>query len=546
MTTEVKFGDATRERLLRGVDTLADAVKATLGPKGRTVLIKTGFSPAKISNDGVTVARSVQLSDPVEAMAADVVREAAARTGDQVGDGTTTATVLAQAIVREGLKAVAAGLNPMDLKRGVDLATETAVKDIQRRSKPVEGRDQVIQVGTISANGDAAIGAMVADAIEKVGHEGAVTVEEAKGTETALEIVEGLQFDRGYLSPYFITEAEGMRAELEEPLILLHEKKISDINALIPLLESVLKAGRPLLIVAEDLEADVLATLVVNRLRAGFKVVAVKAPGFGDRRRAMLEDIAIVVGGQLISEDLGSKLETVTLDMLGRAKRVIVTKDDTTLVGGAGDKAAIDGRVAQLRQLSEKATSDYDREKLEERRAKLSGGVAVIRVGGATDVEVKERKDRVDDAVHATKAAMEEGVIAGGGLAFLHAARALSDVKPGNDDQRMGVDILRRALTAPTFEIASNAGVNGALVVGRLLESSDTNHGFDAQNGVYGDLFAAGVIDPTKVARLALQNAASVAGLLITTQVVVHDKPKPPGRGRGGGPDDLEGLESEF
>ena len=387
MTTEVKFGDAARERLLRGVDTLADAVKATLGPKGRTVLIKTGFSAAKISNDGVTVARSIQLSDPVEATAAEVVREAAARTGDQVGDGTTTAMVLAQAIVREGLKAVAAGLNPMDLKRGIDLATDAAVKDIQRRSKPVAGREQVTQVGTISANGDADIGAMVADAIEKVGQEGAVTVEEAKGTETALEIVEGLQFDRGYLSPYFITDVEGMRAELEEPLILLHEKKISDINALIPLLEAVLKAGRPLLIVAEDLEADVLATLVVNRLRAGFKVVAVKAPGFGDRRRAMLEDIAIVVGGQLISDDLGRKLESVTLEMLGRAKRVIVTKDDTTLVGGAGEKAAINARIAQLRQQAEKATSDYDREKLEERRAKLSGGVAVIRVGGATDVE---------------------------------------------------------------------------------------------------------------------------------------------------------------
>lgn len=546
MTTEVKFGDAARERLLRGVDTLADAVKATLGPKGRTVLIKTGFAAAKISNDGVTVARSIQLSDPVEATAAEVVREAAARTGDQVGDGTTTATVLAQAIVREGLKAVAAGLNPMDLKRGIDLATDAAVKDIQRRSKPVAGREQVTQVGTISANGDADIGAMVADAIEKVGQEGAVTVEEAKGTETALEIVEGLQFDRGYLSPYFITDVEGMRAELEEPLILLHEKKISDINALIPLLESVLKAGRPLLIVAEDLEADVLATLVVNRLRAGFKVVAVKAPGFGDRRRAMLEDIAIVVGGQLISDDLGRKLESVTLEMLGQAKRAIVTKDDTTLVGGGGEKAAINARIVQLRQQAEKASSDYDREKLEERRSKLSGGVAVIRVGGATDVEVKERKDRVDDAVHATKAAMEEGVIAGGGLAFLHATRALAEVKPGNDDQRMGVEILRRALTAPTFEIASNAGVNGALVVGRLLETSDTNHGFDAQAGVYGDLLAGGVIDPTKVARLALQNAASVAGLLITTQVVVHDKPRPPGRGRGGGAEDLEGLEAEF
>lgn len=530
MTTEVKFGEAARARLLRGVDTLADAVKATLGPKGRAVLIKTGFPAAKICNDGVTVARSIQLEDPVEAAGAEVVREAAARTGDVVGDGTTTATVLAQAIVREGLKAIAAGLNPMDLKRGVDLSAQTAVQDIKRRSKPIAGREQIVQVAAISANGDQAIGAIVADAIEKVGQEGAVTVEEAKGTETALEIVEGLQFDRGYLSPYFITEVESMRAELEEPLILLHEKKISDLTGLIPLLEQVLKTGRPLLIIAEDLDADVLATLVVNRLRGGFKVAAVKAPGFGERRRAMLEDIAIVVGGQLISEDLGRKLETVSVEMLGRAKRVIVTKEDTTLVGGAGDKAAIEGRIAQLRQETEKATSDYDREKLEERRAKLSGGVAVIRVGGATDVEVKERKDRVDDAVHATKAAMEEGVIAGGGLAFLHAVRALADAKPANDDQRMGVEILRRALTAPAFEIASNAGVNGALVVGRLLESNDPNQGFDAQNGVYGDLLAAGVIDPTKVARLALENAASVAGMLLTTQVIVHDKPKPPRR----------------
>jgi chaperonin GroEL len=546
MATEVKFGETARQRLLRGVDTLADAVKATLGPKGRTVLIKTGFSAPKICNDGVTVARSIQLSDPVEATAAEVVRDAAARTGDLVGDGTTTATVLAQAIVREGLKAVAAGLNPMDLKRGVDLAAQAAVKDIQRRSKPVAGRDQVTQVGTISANGDAAIGALVADAIDKVGHDGAVTVEEAKGTETALEIVEGLQFDRGYLSPYFVTEVEGMRAELEDPLILLHDKKISDINALIPLLEAVLKLGRPLLIVAEDLDTDVLATLVVNRLRAGFKVAAVKAPGFGDRRRAMLEDIAIVVGGQLISEDLGHKLENVTVEMMGRAKRAIITKDDTTLVGGAGDKAAITARIAQLRQQAEKATSDYDREKLEERRAKLSGGVAVIRVGGATDVEVKERKDRVDDAVHATKAAMAEGVIAGGGLAFLHAVRALDDIKPANDDQRMGVDIMRRALTAPTFEIVHNAGVNGALIVGRLLEAADVNYGFDAQTGEYGDLFAGGVIDPTKVARLALESAASVAGLLITAQVVVHDKPKPPGRGRADVSEELEGLDSEF
>lgn len=546
MATEVRFGDAARERLLKGVDTLADAVKATLGPKGRTVLIKTGLSPAKVSNDGAIVARSIQLSDPLEATAAEVIREAAARTGDMVGDGTTTATVLAQAIVREGLKAVAAGLNPMDLKRGIDMAAEAVVKDIQRRSHPVRGSAQVRQVGAISANGDAEIGAMVADAIEKVGHEGAVTVEEAKGTETALEIVEGLQFDRGYLSPYFITEVEGMRAELEDPMILLHEQKISDLNALVPLLEMVLKAGRPLLVIAEDLDADVLATLVVNRLRGGFKVAAVKAPGFGDRRRAMLEDIAIVVGGQLVSEDLGHKLESVTLDMLGRAKRAIVTKDDTTLVGGAGHKAQIAARIGQLRQQEEKATSDYDREKLEERRAKLSGGVAVIRVGGATDVEVKERKDRVDDAVHATKAAIEEGIIAGGGLAFLHAARALAELRPDNDDQRTGVDILRRALTAPAFEIANNAGVNGALVVGRLLEADNSDYGFDAQKGAYGDLFAAGVLDPTKVARLALLNAASVAGLLLTTQVVVHDKPRPQGRGRGAAAEDYEEMGMDF
>jgi chaperonin GroEL len=460
-------------------------------------------------------------------MGAEVVREAASRTGDLVGDGTTTATVLAQAIVREGLKAVAAGLNPMDLKRGIDLAVKAAVKDIQRRSRPIKDHDQVAQIGTISANGDADIGAMVADALERVGKEGAVTVEEAKGTETELEIVEGLQFDRGYLSPYFITEPDGMKAELDEPLVLLHEKKISDIKAIIPILEEVLKAGRTLLIIAEDLDADVLATLVVNRLRAGMKIVAVKAPGFGDRRRAMLEDIAIVCGGQLVTEDLGQKLENVTVEMLGRAKRAIVTRDDTTLVGGVGSKKDIEARITQIRQQIEKTTSDYDREKLEERRAKLAGGVAVIRVGGATDVEVKERKDRVDDAVHSAKAAMEEGVLAGGGVGYLHSARALTDLATGNDDQRMGVDILRRALSAPAFEIASNAGENAALIVGRLLEAKSTDEGFDAQRSVFGDMIAAGIIDPTKVVRLALENAASVASLLITTQVLVHEKPEP-------------------
>jgi len=544
MPTEVKFGEAGRERLLHGVDILANAVKATLGPKGRTVLIKAGFGPAKISNDGVTVARSIQLSDPVEAMGAEVVREAASRTGDLVGDGTTTAAVIAQAIVREGLKAVAAGLNPMDLKRGIDVAVKAAISDMQRRSRPVKDRAQVVQVGTISANGDADIGAMVADALEKVGKEGAVTVEEAKGTETELEIVEGLQFDRGYMSAYFITEPEGMKAELEEPLILLHEKKISDIKALVPVLEEVLKAGRPLLIVAEDLDTDVLATLVVNRLRAGMKIVAVKAPGFGDRRRAMLEDIAIVTGGQLVSEDLGQKLENVTIESLGRAKRAIVTKEDTTLVGGGGGKAQIEGRIAQIRQQIEKTTSDYDREKLEERRAKLTGGVAVIRVGGATDVEVKERKDRVDDAVHATKAAMVEGVLAGGGVAYLHSARALADLKPANDDQRMGVDILKRALSAPAFEIAANAGENAALIVGRLLEAKSTDEGFDAQRGVFGDMVAAGIIDPTKVVRLALENAASVASLLITTQVLVYDKPEP--RKRAVGPGEGENYAGDW
>jgi len=527
MATEVRFGENARERLMRGVDILANAVKATLGPKGRTVLIKGAFGPPKISNDGVTVARSIQLSDPVEAMGAEVVRQAASQTGDLVGDGTTTATVLAQAVVREGLKAVAAGLNPMDLKRGIDIAVKAAVKDIKTRSRPVKDRAQVAQVGTISANGDADIGAMVADAIGKVGKEGAITVEEAKGTETELEVVEGLQFDRGYLSPYFITEPEGMKAELDDPLILLHEKKIGDIKTIIPILEEVLKASKSLLIVTEDLDADVLATLVVNRVRAGMKVVAVKAPGFGDRRRAMLEDIAIVCGGQLISDDLGQKLENVTIEMLGRAKRAIVTKDDTTLVGGAGARKEIDARIAQIRQQIDKATSDYDREKLEERRAKLTGGVAVIRVGGATDVEVKERKDRVDDAVHATKAAMEEGVLAGGGVAYLHATRALHDLVTANDDQRMGVDILRRALCAPAFEIAANAGENAALIVGRLLEAKSTDEGFDAQRGVFGDMLAAGIIDPTKVVRLALENAASVASLLITTQVLVHDKPEP-------------------
>jgi chaperonin GroEL len=533
-STDVKFGPPSRERIAQGVDTLANAVKATLGPKGRCVLIKTGFGPAKIVNDGVTVARSIQLEDPLEAMGAEIVREAAVRTGDLVGDGTTTSTVLAQAIIREGLKAVAAGLNPMDLKRGVDAAIEAAVASIKARSKPIAGRIEVERIGTVSANGDAAIGKMVAEALEKVGREGAVTVEEAKGMETELEVVEGLQFDRGYLSPYFVTDVEAMTAELEDCLVLLHDKKISDLKAIVPILEKVMQAGRPLLVVAEDLDSEILATLVVNRLRGGLKVAAVKAPGFGDRRKAMLEDIATIAGGGLVSEELGVKLDTVEPSSLGKAKRVIVTRDDTTIVGGGGAKRDIEARIAQIRKQLEKTTSDYDREKLEERLAKLSGGVAVIRVGGATEIEVKERKDRIDDAVHATKAAMEEGVIAGGGAAFLHAVRALDAVKPDNDDQRMGIDVVRRALTAPVFEIATNAGANGSLVVGRLLEAKTPNEGYDAQNDAYCDMAEAGIIDPTKVARLALQNAGSVAGLLITTEVMVYEKPEPKRRGPAG------------
>ncbi|HVM84970.1 MAG TPA: chaperonin GroEL [Candidatus Binatia bacterium] len=524
--TDVRFGRSAQERLLHGVDTLADAVKTTLGPKARTVLIKKGYGGPRVSNDGVTVAKSIELEDPIEAMGAEVVREAAVKTGDLVGDGTTTATVLAQALIRDGIKATVAGLNPMDIKRGIDLAVEVAVKDIQKRSKSVAGHEEVAQVATVSANGDRAIGEMIADAMSKVGKEGAITIEEAKSLETEVEIVEGMQFDRGYMSPYFITNPEKMICELEEPYILVHEKKISTLQSFLPLLEAVVQSGRPLVVIAEDLDVEVLTTLVVNKLRGGLRIVAVKAPGFGDRRKAMLEDIAILVGGQMISEELGVKLESVTLEMLGTAKKVTATKDVCTIIGGKGKRADIDGRCTQIRQQIEETTSDYDREKLQERLAKLAGGVAVVRVGGATELEVKERKDRVDDALHAARAAAEEGIVPGGGIALLYAARALAAVKPVNEEQRVGLDIVRRSLEAPTRVIAENAGVDGAVVVNKLREGSDVGIGYDAQKGEYVNMLQAGIIDPTKVMRLALQNAASVAGLLITTNVLVFEKPE--------------------
>ena len=527
VSTEVRFGADARERLLRGVDIMAEAVKATLGPKGRNVLIGQSYGSPRISKDGVTVAKSIELPDRLENMGAQMLREVAVKTSELAGDGTTTATVLAQAILREGIKAVTAGMNPMDLKRGIDMAVEATVADIERRSREVVGRAEIAQVGTISANGERAIGEMIADAMQKVGKEGAIAIEEAKSLETELEVVEGMQFDRGYLSPYFITDAEKMVCQMEEPYILLHEKKLSGLPSMLPLLEAVVQSGRPLLVIAEDLDNDVLATLVVNRLRGGLKVAAVKAPGFGDRRKAMLGDIAVLTGGQVVSEDLGIKIEKVTLDMLGGAKRVTVTKDDTTLVGGAGEKQGIEDRCAQIRKQIEETSSDYDREKLQERLAKLAGGVAVIRVGGATETEVKERKDRVDDAVNATRAAVEEGIVAGGGVALLYAARALDRLTPANADQKVGIDIVRRALEWPVREIAENAGVDGAVVIGRLRENNDTNIGYDAQADAYLDMFEAGVIDPTKVMRLALQDAASIAGLMITTEVLVVPQTEP-------------------
>jgi chaperonin GroEL len=523
---DVKFAQDARARMLRGVDILADAVKVTLGPKGRTVVLDKSFGAPRITKDGVAVAKEIELPDKFENMGAQMVREVASKTADQAGDGTTTATVLAQTIVREGAKAVAAGMNPMDVKRGVDIAVEKVVEDLKQRSKKIGSNAEIAQVGTISANGDREIGEMLAKAMDKVGKEGVITVEEAKSLETELDVVEGMQFDRGYQSPYFVTNAEKMICELEDPYILIHEKKLSSLQSLLPVLEAVVQSARPLLVIAEEVEGEALATLVVNKLRGGLKVAAVKAPGFGDRRKAMLEDIAILTAGQLISEDLGIKLESVTLDMLGRAKRVLVEKENTTIVGGAGKTKEIEGRCNQIRAQIEETTSDYDREKLQERLAKLSGGVAVIRVGGATEIEVKERKDMVDDAMHATKAAVEEGIVAGGGSALLYATRALDSLKAENPDQRVGIEIVRKALQAPARQIAENAGVDGSIVVGKLLENKNANWGFDAQNNEYGDLVKAGIVDPTKVVRLALTDAASVAGLLITTEAMVAEKPE--------------------
>ena len=523
---DVKFSSEAREKMLRGVDILADAVKVTLGPKGRNVVIEKSFGAPRITKDGVSVAKEIELADKFENMGAQMVREVASKTNDIAGDGTTTATVLAQAIVREGAKAVAAGMNPMDLKRGIDLATTEAIKDIQARAKKVKSSDEVAQVGTISANGDKDIGEMIAHAMQKVGNEGVITVEEAKTAETELDVVEGMQFDRGYLSPYFITNAEKMVAELEDPYILIHEKKLSSLQSMLPILEAVVQTGKPLLIIAEDVEGEALATLVVNKLRGGLKIAAVKAPGFGDRRKAMLEDIAVLTKGQVVSEDLGIKLENVTLPMLGRAKKVVIEKENTTIVDGAGDKKDIEARVAQIKAQIEETTSDYDREKLQERLAKLAGGVAVIRVGGATEVEVKEKKDRVDDAMHATKAAVEEGILPGGGVALLRALKALDGVKPVNDDQKTGVEIVRRALQAPARQIALNAGEDGSVIVGKVAEAKDYAAGWNAQTGEYGDLYKFGIIDPAKVVRVALEDAASVAGLLITTEAMIAEKPK--------------------
>jgi len=523
---DVIFGGAAREKMLRGVDILADTVKVTLGPKGRNVILDKSFGAPRISKDGVTVAKEIELADKFENMGAQMVREVASKTNDVAGDGTTTATVLAQSIVREGAKAVAAGMNPMDLKRGIDLAVAAVSAEVGKRSKKVKTSEEIAQVGTISANGESEIGDMIARAMQTVGNEGVITVEEAKGLETELDVVEGMQFDRGYLSPYFITNPDKMLAEFDNPYILVHESKLSGLQAMLPVLEAVVQSTRPLLIIAEDVEGEALATLVVNRLRGGLKVTAVKAPGFGDRRKAMLEDIAILTNAQVISEDLGIKLENVTLDMLGTAKKVIITKDETTIIDGIGKKKDIEARCAQIRAQVEETTSDYDKEKLQERLAKLAGGVAIIKVGGATEIEVKERKDRVEDAMNSTRAAVEEGVVPGGGVALLHATRVLKNLNPENDDQRVGVEIIERALSAPTRQIAENAGAEGAVVVGKVLESKNTSFGYDAQAGKYTDLVKAGVIDPAKVVRIALQDAASVAGLLITTEAMVADKPE--------------------
>src|SRR5580704_15174560 len=523
---EVRFSADARERMLRGVDILANAVKVTLGPKGRNVVLDKSFGAPRITKDGVTVAKEIELADKFENMGAQMVREVASKTNDIAGDGTTTATVLAQAIVREGAKAVAAGMNPMDLKRGIDMAVVSAVDDIKKVSRKVSTNAEIAQIGTISANDDREIGEMIAKAMHKVGNEGVITVEEANGLETELDIVEGMQFDRGYLSPYFVTNAEKMLCELDNPHVLLVEKKLSSLQDILPVLEAVVQSGNPLLIVAEDIEGEVLATLVVNKLRGGLKVAAVKAPGFGDRRKAMLDDLAILTGGQVISADLGIKLETVTLDMLGSAKKIRIDKDNTTIIDGAGKKDDIAARCTQIRAQVEETTSDYDKEKLQERLAKLSGGVAVIRVGGATEVEAKERKDRVDDAMHATRAAVEEGVVPGGGVTLLYASRALGGLNPEHNDQKVGIDIVRRALQAPARQILENAGADSSIIVGKLLEKGDATHGFDARSGTYVDMLKAGIIDPTKVVRLALQGAASVAGLLVTTEAMIADKPQ--------------------
>ncbi|WP_438749933.1 chaperonin GroEL [Pararhizobium sp. O133] len=536
---EIKFGRTAREKMLRGVDILADAVKVTLGPKGRNVIIDKSFGAPRITKDGVSVAKEIELEDKFENMGAQMVREVASKTNDIAGDGTTTATVLAQAIVREGGKAVAAGMNPMDLKRGIDLAVSSIVKDLIAKAKKINTSEEVAQVGTISANGEKEIGQYIADAMQKVGNEGVITVEEAKTADTELEVVEGMQFDRGYLSPYFVTNPEKMVAELEDAYILLHEKKLSNLQAMLPVLEAVVQTGKPLLIISEDVEGEALATLVVNKLRGGLKIAAVKAPGFGDRRKAMLEDIAILTGGQVISEDIGIKLENVTLEMLGRAKKVSISKENTTIVDGSGKKAEIEGRVAQIKGQIEETTSDYDREKLQERLAKLAGGVAVIRVGGATEIEVKEKKDRIDDALNATRAAVQEGIVPGGGTALLRASIVL-DLKGANDDQTAGISIIRKALQSLVRQIAENAGDEGSIIVGKILESNTDNYGYNAQTGEFGDMIAMGIVDPVKVVRTALQNAASVASLLITTEAMIAELPKKDSA--GGGMPDMGGM----
>ena len=540
---QLKFDTDARNRLLKGVDLLADAVRVTLGPKGRNVILDKSFGAPRITKDGVTVAKEIELEDKFENMGAQMVREVASRTNDEAGDGTTTATVLAQAIVKEGMKSVAAGMNPMDLKRGIEKAVAVVVEDIKAQARTVSGSDEVAQVGTISANGETQIGQQIADAMQKVGNEGVITVEENKGFETETEVVEGMQFDRGYLSPYFITNAEKMIAELEDALILLHEKKLSSLQPMVPLLEAVIQSGKPLLIVAEDVDGEALATLVVNKLRGGLKIAAVKAPGFGDRRKAMLQDIAILTGGQVISDDLGMKLENVGVDMLGKARKISITKDETTIVEGHGEKAEIEGRVAQIRSQIEDTTSDYDKEKLQERLAKLAGGVAVIRVGGASEIEVKERKDRVEDALNATRAAVQEGVVVGGGVALVRASLKLDGLTGDNADQTAGIAIVRKALQSPLRQIAENAGVDGSVVAGKVLESKDAAFGFNAQTEEYGDMFKFGVIDPAKVVRTALQDAASVAGLLITTEAMIADKPEPKGQAGGGMPGGMGGMD---